>query len=284
MIKKVKDYLFHKIISNMNIEKVEPFLRKTYLKKSDEECYTDFSAFLNSRESDIGIKKLHENVWFNILSKKYKLQALKDKETYLNEDNLIRLFKKEKDNEIKEYIFINYIESKKESLETYVSGNYYGRGKVSFGFELEDLEGLFCREIIQKHIHKNGILYFHFLEDVKLKNKNYRLSEADESKFYRLFRDISFENKSLGEERAVYLASLYLCDFEMSDDNEDFLNLIECYVVYNNPDEYRRMKDSFMHSEKLLCIYENMLLKEKLLKEVPKEDNTSEKSVRRKRL
>lgn len=284
MLKKVKDYFFGKIISNMNIEKVEPFLRKTYLKKSDEECYTDFSAFLNSRESDIGIKKLHEDIWFNILSKKYKLQALKDKETYVNEENLSRLFKKEKDNEVKEYIFISYIENKKESLETYVSGNYYSRGKVSFGFELEDLEDLFSGEVIQKHIHKNGILYFHFLEDVKVKNKNYRLSEADESKFYRLFREISFKNKSLGEERAPYFSSLELCGFRLNENNEDFLNLIECYVVHDNADEYRRMKDNLKHSKKLLCIYENMLLKEKLLKEVPKEDNTLEKSVRRKRL
>lgn len=286
MLKKVKDYLFHKIISNMNIDDIEPFLRKTYSKKSAKDCYVDFSCFLNGgdKKKNFEVKKLHENIWFGILSKEYKMLAIQDKKFYRDDENHVRLFRKEKDDEVKECMFISYIENKKASLETYVSGNYYGRGKVSSGFELEDLEGVFSGKIIQKHIHENGLLYFHFLEDVKVKNKNYRLSEADESKFYKLFREISFKNKSLGKERAHYFSALELCGFKMNENNEDFINLIECYIVHDNSDECRRMKDNFIHSKKLICMYENMLLREKLLKEVPEEGPTQKLSVRRKRL
>lgn len=286
MLKKVKDYLFHKIISNMNIDDIETFLRKTYSKKSAEDCYVDFSCFLNGgdKKKSFEVKKLHENIWFGILSKEYKMLAIQDKKFYRDDENHVRLFRKEKDDEVKECMFISYIENKKESLETYVSGNYYGRGKVSSGFELEDLEGVFSGKIIQKHIHENGLLYFHFLEDVKVKNKNYRLNEADESKFYKLFREISFKNKSLGKERAHYFSALELCGFKMNENDEDFINLIECYIVHDNSDECRRMKDNFIHSKKLICMYENMLLREKLLKEVHEEGPTQKLSVRRKRL
>lgn len=286
MLKKVKDYLFHKIISNMNIDDIETFLRKTYSKKSAEDCYVDFSFFLNGgdKKKSFEVKKLHENIWFGILSKEYKMLAIQDKKFYRDDENHVRLFRKEKDDEVKECMFISYIENKKESLETYVSGNYYGRGKVSSGFELEDLEGVFSGKIIQKHIHEKGLLYFHFLEDVKVKNKNYRLSEADESKFYKLFREISFKNNSLGKERAHYFSALELCGFKMNENNEDFINLIECYIVHDNSDECRRMKDNFIYSKKLICMYENMLLREKLLKEVPEEGPTQKLSVRRKRL
>ena len=284
MFKTIRDYLFNEKIRNMHMNDVPLFISNVYKNKKEvDKCY-DFIKFIQNKELRYEDKKIHEFLWFEQLSIESKIKVLSIHEDFYKDDLRVHYFYNlEKDKEIKQHMLIGYVESKRHWFEEYAIGNYYSRGKRSGFFKINDLLDNLSGEIIQEHIKNNGPIYFDFVTELKNKrddNAIKKLTDTEEAIYYKVYREIAHENNSLKDMKSGYLAYLSLANFRMSDENEDFIKLLECFIVFNDPDECRRMKRDLEYSPKLLSFYENCLLKN-VIKE---EDSFSAPHSKRKRL
>jgi len=291
MFKKVKDFFFNEKIKNMHINDFPIFLLNLYKNKNDFDKYDGFINFIKNTKLDYEDKRIHEFLWFNQLSVELKIKMLTmHKNFYDNDSRVHYFFNVEKNEEVKENILIGYIESKRYWLEEYSRGNYYSCGKKSGLFRIEDLSGNISGELIQSHIKKNGKIYFDFVTDIKNKNtdsyeykrETKKFTDEEESVYYKVYYDIAYQNDSILKEKSEYVPYLILSDFKINENNEDFIKLLECFIVFDNPAEYRRMMHNLKGWPKLKVFYESCLLKNKLSNSL--NNSEEEPTIKRKRL